>query len=199
MKKSVLLSFLLAFVIVLSGFSCLNFEAKAVTHQPPVTQVLKPTAPEQDALIKSRFENMLNHNYLYDDDFNNMHTVIENSCLALLDKMEEQFIETDILFPFIENAYGISVYIDDEFGAGFPKKQGAVYVVPRGFTQYTHTVINIVKSGDTFEVTSLAITDSHDGEPTELVCNTVFKVNNDSAFGYNILSSTLTVANGIEF
>lgn len=199
MKKSVVLSLLLTFVIVISGFSCLSFQTKAIADQKPATQVLKPSAPEQDLLIKSRFENMLNHNYLYDDDFGNMHTVIENSCLALLDKMEDQFIETDILFPFIENAYGISVYLDDEFGAGFPKKQGAVYVVPRGFTQYTHTVINIVKNGDTFKVTSLAITDSHDGEPTELVCNTVFKPAKDSAFGYNILSSTLTVANGIEF
>lgn len=199
MKKSVLLSLLLAFVVVLSGFSCLSFRTKAIADQKPATQVLKPLTPEQDALKKSRFENMLNHNYLYDDDFRNMHTVIENSCLALLDKMEEQFISTDILFPFIENAYGISVYLDDEFGAGFPKKQGAVYVVPRGFTQYTHTVINIENEGDTFKVTSLAVTDSHDNEPTELVCNTVFKVSDSSAFGYNIVSSTLKTANGIEF
>lgn len=198
MKRSVLLSLLLVFVIALSGFSCLGFRTTAIADQKPATQVLKSSTPEQDALKKSRFENMLNHNYLYDDDFNNMHTVIENSCLALLDKMEEQFISTDIVFPFIENAYGISVYLDDEFGAGFPKKQGAVYVVPRGFTQYTHTVINIVNEGDTFKVTSLAITDSHDGESKELVCNTIFKKAEESAFGYNIIKSSLTVANGIE-
>jgi hypothetical protein len=71
-------------------------------------------------------------------------------------------------------------------------------VVPRGFTQYTHTIINIVNEGDTFKVTSLAITDSHDGEPKELVCNTVFKKAEESAFGYNIIKSSLTVANGIE-
>ncbi len=198
MKKSVLLSLLLAFVVAISGFSCLGFHTKAIADQKPDVQVLKPVTAEQNALQKSRFENMLNHNYLYDDDFSNMHVVIENSCLALLDKMEEQFISTDILFPFIENAYGFSVYLDDEFGAGFPKKQGAVYVVPRGFTQYTHTVINIESQGDTFKVTSLALTDSHDGEPAELVCNTVFKVAEESAFGYNIISSTLKAANGIE-
>ncbi len=199
MKKSVLLSMLLAFVLVLSGFSCLCFPTKAVADQRPATQVLKPSTPEQDVLKTARFENMLNHNYLYDDDFADMHTVIENSCLALLDKMEDQFISVDILFPFIENAYGISVYLDDAFGVGLPKKQGAVYVAPRGFTQYTHTVINIVENNGTFTVTSLAVSDSHDGEPTELVCTTVFKVNDSSAFGYNIVSSTLKTANGIEF
>ena len=199
MKRSVILSFLLAFVIVLSGLSCFNLQKNAVADQKPAINVLDFAAPEQDLLRAARFENMLNHNYLYDEDFADMNKVIENSCLALLDKMEDQFIETDILFPFIENAYGISVYLDESFGQGFPKKQGAVYVVPRGFTQYTHKVINIKENSETITVTSLAVTDAHDGEPSELVCTTVFKVNSDSAFGYNILSSSLKTANGIDF
>ena len=128
-----------------------------------------------------------------------MNTVINNSCLALLDKAEDQFISTDLLFPFVENLYGISVFVDDDFNKDFPKKQGAVYVIPRGFTQYTHTVINVKEDGDTLMVTSLALSDGHDSEPVELLCTTVFEINTESAFGYNILSSTLKTADGIDF
>lgn len=198
MKKTVLIFALIFVVLFSSGISCFNFSAKAATEAKPPVQVLETVKPEKDILMLSRLENMLNHNFLYDDDFSNMNTVISNSCLALLDKMEDQFISTDVLFPFIENAYGISVYLDEDFNKGFPKKDGAVYVLPRGFTNYTHTVVNVEKEGDTLTVTSLALSDSHDGEKEELVCTTVFKINSESAFGYNIVESSLKSADGIE-
>ena len=198
MKKSVFIFVLCFAVLFSSGLSCVNFSASAAVDEKPAVEVLQTVKPEKDIVKLSRLENMLNHNFLYGDDFSDMNTVINNSCLALLEKMEDQFISTDILFPFIENAYGISVYLDDDFGEGFPKKDGAVYVVPRGFTSYTHTVINLVEEGDTLTVTSLALSESHDGEKEELVCTTVFKVNRESAFGYNIVESNLKAADGIE-
>ena len=198
MKKSALIFALAIVMLFSSGISCINFSAKATSDSKPPVQVLQTAKPEKDIAKLSRLENMLNHNFLYGDDFSNMQKIINNSCLALLDKMEDQFISTDILFPFIENAYGISVFIDDEFNKGFPRKDGAVYVLPRGFTKYTHTIINVEENGDTLIVTSLALSDSHDSEVTELICTTVFKVNSQSAFGYNITQSNIKTANGIE-
>ena len=177
MKRNIFISALIIVLIILSSFTCLSVSGEEKTAHV-----------EYDAAKISRFENMLDHNYLYGNDFDDMHTVINNSCLALLSAREGNYISTDLLFPFIDNMYGIPVYCDESLNSDFPRKEGAVYIVPRGFVQYEHSVTQIVDEGATVTVNSVA-KDVDSGE--EIPCVSVFIKSDESAFGYNLIVCNL--------
>lgn len=177
MKRNIFISALIIVLIILSSFTCLSVSGEEKTAHV-----------EYDAAKISRFENMLDHNYLYGNDFDDMHTVINNSCLALLSAREGNYISTDVLFPFIDNMYGIPVYCDESLNSDFPRKEGAVYIVPRGFVQYEHSVTQIVDEGATVTVNSVA-RDIDSGE--EFPCVSVFIKSDESAFGYNLIVCNL--------
>ena len=177
MKRNIFISALIIVLIILSCFTCLSVSGEEKTAHV-----------EYDAAKISRFENMLDHNYLYGNDFDDMHTVINNSCLALLSAREGNYISTDVLFPFIDNMYGIPVYCDESLNSDFPRKEGAVFIVPRGFVQYEHSVTQIVDEGATVTVNSVA-KDVDSGE--EIPCVSVFIKSDESAFGYNLIVCNL--------
>lgn len=177
MKRNIFISALIIVLIILSSFTCLSVSGEEKTAHV-----------EYDAAKISRFENMLDHNYLYGNDFDDMHTVINNSCLALLSAREGNYISTDVLFPFIDNMYGIPVYCDETLNSDFPRKEGAVFIVPRGFVQYEHSVTQIVDEGATVTVNSVA-RDIDSGE--EIPCVSVFIKSDESAFGYNLIVCNL--------
>ena len=177
MKRNIFISALIIVLIILSSFTCLSVSGEEKTDHV-----------EYDAAKISRFENMLDHNYLYGNDFDDMHTVINNSCLALLSAREGNYISTDVLFPFIDNMYGIPVYCDESLNSDFPRKEGAVFIVPRGFVQYEHSVTEIVDEGATVTVNSVA-RDVDSGE--EIPCVSVFIKSDESAFGYNLIVCNL--------
>lgn len=177
MKRNIFISALIIVLIILSSFTCLSVSGEEKTAHV-----------EYDAAKISRFENMLDHNYLYGNDFDDMHTVINNSCLALLSARKGNYISTDVLFPFIDNMYGIPVYCDESLNSDFPRKEGAVYIVPRGFVQYEHSVTQIVDEGATVTVNSVA-KDVDSGE--EIPCVSVFIKSDESAFGYNLIVCNL--------
>lgn len=177
MKRNIFISALIIVLIILSSFTCLSVSGEEKTAHV-----------EYDAAKISRFENMLDHNYLYGNDFDDMHTVINNSCLALLSAREGNYISTDVLFPFIDNMYGIPVYCDESLNSDFPRKEGAVFIVPRGFVQYEHSVTQIVDEGATVTVNSVA-RDVDSGE--EIPCVSVFIKSDESAFGYNLIVCNL--------
>ena len=177
MKRNIFVSALIIVLIILSSFTCLSVSGEEKTAHV-----------EYDAAKISRFENMLDHNYLYGNDFDDMHTVINNSCLALLSAREGNYISTDVLFPFIDNMYGIPVYCDESLNSDFPRKEGAVFIVPRGFVQYEHSVTEILDEGATVTVNSVA-RDIDSGE--EIPCVSVFIKSDESAFGYNLIVCNL--------
>ena len=175
-KRNIFISVLIIVLVILSSFTCL-----AVSGDEKLDT-------ELDGAVVSRLTNMLDHNYLYGNDFDDMHTVINNSCLALLSSREDNYISADVLFPFIDAMYGIPVYCDETLNAQFPRKEGAVYVIPRGFVQYTHTVTGIEKDGSLLTVTSVA-RDVDTGKA--LPCTAVFTQTDESAFGYHLIVCNL--------
>ena len=177
MKRNIFIFVLIMVLVILSSFTCfaVSGEGKAVNGG-------------YEAARLTRFENMLDHNYLYGNDFDDMHTVINNSCLALLSAREGNYISTDVLFPFIDNMYGIPVYCDETLNGEFPRKEGAVYIVPRGFVQYKHTITQIVEDSATITVNSVA-RDIDSGE--EFSCESIFVLSDESAFGYNLIACSL--------
>lgn len=142
-------------------------------------------------VIKARFENMLNHNYLYNDDFTSHKIIIENSILALLDKQQDGEISEDLVLGFIAGMYGLQV---DPSSAKYdfaPASEGMFAVLPRGYTEYNHTITDVVADEYGYIVTSTVKVMPHDGDEYVTTAKTVFVSNEGSSFGYNIISSSL--------
>ena len=144
-----------------------------------------------NGILKARFENMLNNNYLYDDDFCSHKIIIENSILALLDKGIDGEIDKSLVLGFIADMYGLQV---DEKAAEYdfaPASEGMFVILPRGYTEYEHTVLEVLDEEGGYTVTSEVLVMTHDGEEYTATAKTVFVPNEGSSFGYNIISSEI--------
>ena len=153
-----------------------------------------------DRALDARFLNMLNRNFVYNCDFESADVVTENSILAILDRREDNdsdYISDTVVKGFIKDMYGIEILGINEDPS--VHKEGYVYIVPRGFTSYRHTINSVSENEDgSFTVYSTVTVSPHDDEPFLTTAETLFVKNSASAFGYNIIYSNLkTVASGI--
>lgn len=160
-----------------------------------VGAVAENALPETEKILEARFLNMLNHSYAYDGDFDSVEALVNQSVTALLsvrDAENEAYISEAAVFDYLFNMYGVEIADFSEINAGFPKKEGYVYIIPRGYAQLTHTAESITENEDgsfTFK-TSVKI-EAHDGEPYFDTCETLFVKNEESSFGFNIISSVI--------
>lgn len=143
------------------------------------------------AALDARFLNMLNHNYVYNSDFECADDMVNNSLLALLDlrdKENEDFIAERYVKGFVYDMYGLQVADMSALNEGFPSLEGYVYVIPRGMVGYEHSIISVDENEDgSYTVVTEVTVDSHDGEPETFKAVSLFVKNSLSAFGYNIV------------
>lgn len=142
-----------------------------------------------------RFLNMLNHNYVYDSDFDCVDDIVNNSIAALIDlrdKENEDYIAERYVKGFVSDMYGVEVADMSGLNADFPQKEGYVYIVPRGMTGYSHEIISVNENDDgTYTVVTEVTVDCHDGQPESFKAVSLFVKNQASAFGYNIVYSNI--------
>ena len=174
--KNKILSLVLIFVLILS---C-NF--------PVATAVTQGEEPKNTEF--ARFENMLNHNRLYDNDFNDINTVVDNSILSLLEKREEDFIKSDLVEAFVYNMYDLDIK-DYKANPQAPEKQGYIFIMPRGYDEISHEIQTVTENGTLICIISEITVKSHDRQTKTATCETVLLENENSAFGYNIISSNI--------
>ena len=190
MKKKVFIFALLFCVLLL--FACAFIPASA--------DDAKATVSTRDSVAKASFLNMLNRNFVYNSDFENADAVMENSILALLDRRDSQdpdYISEAVVKGFVNDMYGIEIVEINEDER--VHKDGYVYIVPCGFTSYTHDITKISRNEDGSVTVFSAVTVSpHDDESFVTEAETLFVPSENSAFGYNIVYSELKgVADGI--
>ena len=174
--RNKIFSLILAFVLI---FSC-NFPlATAVTEEEP---------PQNTEYV--RFENMLNHNKLYGSDFNDINKVVDNSIFCLLDKAEDEFIKRDIVEAFVYNMYDLDIKGYKAIEAA-PQKEGYIFIIPRGYEEFSHKILSVTQNGTLNCVISEITIKTHDGIEEIATCETVLLENENSAFGYNIISSNV--------
>ena len=154
----------------------------------------------QDKALSARFLNMLNRNFVYNSDFESADIITENSILAILDRRDGEdsdYISEAVVKGFVKDMYGIEIIDINENES--VHKDGYVYIVPRGFTSYRHTIDSILANEDgSFTVYSTVTVSPHDDEQFSASAETLFVKNETSAFGYNIIYSNLSgVASGI--
>lgn len=201
MRKNVIFSLLLTVCVIVLSFACVKTDGVSVNdtraHNTEVITVSKNEV--QNEVLNTRFENMLNHNFVYNEDFYDDSALTNNSVLALLDLSEDSYINETYLKDYVFNMYG-KIYNDFGF-LGETEKIGYVYILPRGYNIYTHKILAVTDNNDgSYTVLSEVEISYEDGSVETLSCETVFLENVESAFGYNIMYSEIfeNVANGID-
>lgn len=187
MKKGILSITALAVVLLISFTSLTVKPAANATEKKPAVTV------SEEKVLGARFLNMLNHNFVYNNEFESVYEMTACSEVALLDKAEDGYIKQSLISGYLYNMYGVE---NADFAAvtkDFPQRENYVYVIPRGFSVYKHSapVITENEDGSYTVVTDVEIS-SHDSDAETAKATTLFVKNENSAFGFNIISSDIS-------
>lgn len=167
-----------------------NVKTEVITVADQVKQ-----KPDSSKVLESRFLNLLNHNFVYNSDFDTIENIVNESVIALLDMRDSEddsYISENIVKDYIFNMYGIEIDDFSSFNADFPKRSGYVYIIPRGYSTYEHQMVSVTENEDGSYTTKTKVTvSSHDGIEMTDFCETLFIVNENSAFGFSIISSDI--------
>lgn len=186
MKRFILLSLFLIGCLCMNGFIL-----------PPVEEDLpeppKATAPiDTEKVAEAKILNLLNLNNVYGEDFTDNEALVNAAAINLRSYATESgFIEDDIVTAYIKDIYDIDIEITDSINVNMPKKQGYVYLIPRGYTAYSHEIISVTDNGDYVTVISFVSVDSHDSNTVIGTATTKLAKNENASFGYNIISSDI--------
>ena len=151
-----------------------------------------------DKALETRFLNMLNHNFVYNEDFSSDEALINNSILALLDLSVDSYIEMQYVNDYIYNMYGIENFNYGSIDKELTEKAGYVYVIPRGYSLYQHKIVSVTANmdGSYTVVTDVEISMEDDSVLNERA-TTLFLPNGESRFGFNILYSDISFMTNI--
>ncbi len=185
MFKKALAAVLLCSVILLSFCSFVPVEV----------DVDAPAVVDNEKVLETRFLNMLNHSFVYDDAFYNDEALLNDSALALLDYSVDGFIDEMYVKDYVFNMYG-KIFDDlSGFNAELPKADGKFFVIARGYDVFNHSILDVIENEDgSFSVKTEVVIDYHFGETETVICETLFIENVDSQFGFNILYSDIEAA-----
>lgn len=184
MKKT--LSLLLAIIMLAV---CSSLIAPIATG----SQEVSATAAQEilPGALDARFLNMLNHNFVYNSDFDNADTIVNNAALALLDLRDsenEDYIKDTYVKGFVKDMYGIEIDDMSQLNAEFPQIDGYLYIIPRGYTTYSHSILSVEQNEDgSYTVVSNVTVKGHDAAAKAQKAVSLFVKNEDSAFGYNMI------------
>lgn len=187
MKNTVvkLLSIILIFLLVFLPLNS-NFYAA----EPVANSVI-----DNQKVLETRFLNMLNHNFVYNESFDSLNEIVNNSVIALLsyrDIENKDFISQSVVNGYLYDMYGITISSFSEINSDFPQKDGFVYIIPRGYSLYEHKAVSLVENDDgTFTLKTNVTVSSHDTSSYTCTAETIFVKNEKSMFGYNIVNSVI--------
>lgn len=181
------------FALVLCLVLLCSFQLKpTATHL--VAEAETQTETDTAQVLSARFLNMLNHNQAYGEDFYDTDTLTERSVVSLLDRREadSDYIDAVFVQDFLLSMYGVEKSDFSDFQTDWPQKEGCVYIIPRGYTEYDHELVSAVRNedGSYTVVTDVTVT-AHDGEVESLEGVALFLENSESPLGYQLVSADL--------
>lgn len=189
MKKGILSIAALAVVLLIS------FTSLSVKPSATATEKTSVSAVSQEKVLGARFLNMLNHSFVYNDSFDSLYEMTACAEVALLDKAEDGYIAQSAVSGYLYNMYGLENIDFAAVTKDFPQRENYVYVIPRGFSVYRHSSPAVTVNEDgSYTVTTDVEISSHDSETETAKATTLFVKNENSAFGFNIISSDIAVA-----
>ena len=194
MKIKNVISLILA-LIMLASFSVISANPAEVGGIASAENATVSENFDKEKVLEARFLNMLNHSFAYDEELASVEDLVNCAVTALCvtEGTDDSFIEESRVEDYLYNMYGVEVENLSSVNADFPKKDGYVYVIPRGYTVYKHTIDSVRLNEDgSYTVTTSVTLDSHDGKK-EGKAVTLFVKNSNSQFGFNIISSDIIV------
>lgn len=192
MKIRNVLSLILA-LAVLASFSVISANPADETGNSTAGNTVSSESADAEKVLEARFLNMLNHSFAYDEELSSVEDLVNCAVTALCvtGGADDSFIEETRVADYLYNMYGVEVENLSSVNESFPKKEGYVYIIPRGYTVYKHTIDSVRLNEDgSYTVTTDVIIDSHDGDEDGKAV-TLFVKNSDSRFGFNIISSNI--------
>lgn len=195
-----------ALLLIVAVISLVTVSAKPASTEmsdnvkTPVNKVLNVVnnsspVPEETKILQARFLNMLNHSFVYGEDFNTVQDIVNNSVLALLDMRDaenDSYIAENIVADYVFDMYGIEITDFSEINPMFEQKEGYVFILPRGYSLYSHEMVSVTENEDgSFTVVTNVTVSSHDSEDFTETCTSLIIENKASAFGYSIISSEI--------
>lgn len=197
MKIRYVISLMLA-LVMLASFSVISANPADGADYSSADKAVTAENADMGKVLEARFLNMLNHSFAYDEELASAEDLVNCAVTALCAAgaaggTDDEFVEESRVADYLYNMYGVEVENLSAVNAGFPKKDGYVYIIPRGYTVYKHSIESVrLNEEGSYTVTTSVILDSHDGEE-EGKAVTLFVKNSDSQFGFNIISSDIIV------
>lgn len=194
MKIKNMISLILA-LIMLASFSIISANPAEVDGIDSAENATVSENFDKEKVLEARFLNMLNHSFAYDEELASVEALVNCAVTALCvtKGTDDSFIEESRVEDYLYNMYGVEVENLSSVNAEYPQKDGYVYIIPRGYTVYKHTIDSVRLNEDgSYTVTTSVILDSHDGKE-EGKAVTLFVKNSNSQFGFNIISSDIIV------
>ena len=196
MKKTVLTAVaLMVAVVVLSlvNFSAAPVEEAVVSgNENKVITVSNSEKADESKVLEARFLNMLNHSYVYNEDFQTIDGVVNNSVIALLSYAEDGYIPENIVSDYIFNMYGVEIDDYSVINPEFEYKEGYVFILPKGYSTYKHSIVSALQNEDgSYTVKTKVEISSHDSGVYTEECETLFVQNAESQFGFSIIYSNI--------
>lgn len=199
MKKMLLTTLALAAIVVI--LACSNFSAVSPVNlveaeeDSKVITVANSENADENKVLESRFLNMLNHNFVYNEAFETTDGVVNNSVIALLEFAEDGYIAENYVSDYILNMYGIEGIDYSQINPEFDYIEGYVFVLPMGYSSYNHEIKSITLNEDgSYTVKTLVEISSHDSGAYFEECESLFVKNEASQFGFSIIYSDLGAA-----
>lgn len=193
MKTRYLISLILA-MVMLASFSAIAVNPAESDGILPTDKTAVSETADKQKVLETRFLNMLNHSFAYGEELASAEDLVNCAVTALCvmnGGANGSFIEEIRVEDYLYNMYGVEVENLSSVNADFPKKDGYVYIIPRGYTVYKHEVASVRLNEDgSYTVTTNVTIDSHDSRE-EGKAVTLFVRNNNSQFGFNIISSEI--------
>ncbi len=150
---------------------------------------------DKTAVLEARFLNMLNHSYVYGENFESIESIVNNSVVALLNYRDVEsfdYISQNIVSDYLSDMFGLELMDFSSVNPDFPKKEGFVYILPRGYSKYSHKAVSLTQNEDgTYLFETKVNIKTHDGMEENADCKTRFVKNPASEFGYNIVFSEI--------
>ena len=202
--KTKILNFVALFLVVVLSLANMfvapmnvNIEATEPTEEVKVATVLNNNENkiDTDKVLEARFLNMLNHNFVYGDDFKSVEAIVNDSVLALLnlrDSEKDGYIAETYVKDYVFNMYGIEIESFADINSDFEQIEGYVYILPRGYSVLEHKISSVIKNEDgSYTVKTIVTEASHDGSQFIDECETLFVENTASQFGFSIIRSVI--------
>ena len=188
---AVLMSVMMSWLCIFSG----TVASVEVSSPAPAEQVEEVAAPVDGRA--ARLANMLSLNRAFGADLSDTAVLLEEAAAAMVDKAQEGaggflFVDKGLVEGLVFNLYGRTANAEDIAHDGFPAEEGKVLILPKGGTDYEHTIIEITEEENgALRVVSRVEVDPHDGTEYTTLAVTKFAPCKASAFGYVIISAEI--------